>query len=228
VNRWLQGDLDGVDPRAELHLLREVVERAALDGDPGPLLRALAARDPLACAELVAGPRAVARATMVPLALELADRLETVLPPQALYRRLVEVHPLAAPDVAEAAAARHPAAPWLWRLVPGEKPPGQLILRVLAAQDPASAPRAAWAAGCRDAVVARAGEGDRASLRLVVMAAPERAAEAVSSALDAGCPHDLVAWIAAWYGPEVLTLLAGVPDRLKTEEGRQRWGRLSA
>jgi len=190
------------------------------------MLRALAERDALACAELIAGPRAIAHSSMVLVALDLADRLEAVLPPQALYRRLIELHPTLAREIARAAAARHPTGPWLWRLVPGERPPGALVLDALASEDPGGAPRAAWSAGCRDAVVTRAGRGDRVSLRLIVFAAPERAAEAVAAALDAGSADDLLAWTAAWYGPDAPKLLHGVAEKLTTEAGRSRWARL--
>lgn len=224
MRRWLDGDLGGVDPRAELALLREALV-AALDGGEGilGLVEALAARDPVACAELLLGPRAVPHPRVADAALAVSDALAPVLPPSALARRLVDLVPASLPEVRGWALDRHADAAWAWRLDRSERPPGLVALDQLAAVDPVGAVARALELGLIGAVAARAAAGDRVALRaLVEHDAPEPGQRAVAGWLDAGRSEPVVAWVAAWWGPDVEPWLAGVAPLLHTPEGRER------
>ena len=70
------------------------------------MVTALAALDPVACAELCAGHKAIANASMVRAAIEVLDALEGVIAPSGLFARLVELCPELGPELLQAAAAR--------------------------------------------------------------------------------------------------------------------------
>jgi len=160
MRAWLQGDLSGVDARAELGLVREVAERAIAEGeDLAPLLTALAELDPVACAELVAGPRALVALQILPLVLELAAVLAPVLPPQALAQRLLSLYPDHRDPVLMWALHANPGSAWPWRLDRSERPLGMAALRLRSDLDPEVAVVEALARGLTDAVVARAASG---------------------------------------------------------------------
>jgi hypothetical protein len=224
MRRWLDGDLDGVDPRTELPLLRDALV-AAVEHDQGilALVEALAARDPVACAELLLGPRAIAHLRVADATLAVADAIAPVLPPSALARRLVDLVPASLPAVQRWALDRHADAAWAWRLDRSERPPGLAALDRLAAADPVGAVERAIALGLVGAVAARAAAGDRVALRaLVEHDAPEPGQRAVAAWLDYGRTEPVVAWVAAWWGPDVEPWLAGVAAALRTPEGLQR------
>lgn len=231
MKSWIDGDLTGVDPRAEQELLLETLRGLAEDGgDPTPLVHALAELDPVACAELVCGPRAVAHPSLVRAALPVASELEGVLPPAGLYRRLVDLAPSMRGEVVAAATARHGGVPWVWRLARSEVPPGGSVLRALVTTaGPREASELALAAGCRRAVVSLAAEGELDVLRLLFGHTPrDLFLAALAGYLDGGHDGPVVAWVAAWHGPDVDPMFAAVAERLRTDVGRARLHHLSA
>ncbi|MBW2256511.1 MAG: hypothetical protein JRI25_18210, partial [Deltaproteobacteria bacterium] len=129
---WLRGDLSGVDPRTEMRLLRDAVLAAAHRGeDLCPFWGALARLDPVACAELAAGPRAVPHRAAVEGALTVVEVLEEVVAPSGLYFRLADLAADAGPSILETAARRHPSADWVVRLSRKYDPvPGRIHLSV--------------------------------------------------------------------------------------------------
>ncbi|MFT4622013.1 MAG: hypothetical protein ACI8PZ_000665 [Myxococcota bacterium] len=131
---WLDGDLAGLDVRADLPRLRDAALSAAHRGeDLRPLYRAIAEIDPVACAELAAGPRAVAHPVAVTGALAAADTLEQVIAPSGLYARLLELAPTLAGPVLVHVAHRHLEAAWVVPLFRRSDPAkGALHLEVAA------------------------------------------------------------------------------------------------
>ncbi len=224
MRRWRDGDLAGVDPRAELDLVRTAVREILADGeDPTPLLRALAELDPPSCAELLVGVRAVADPALVGPALAVAEGIGAVVPPSALCRRLLDLVPTALDEIRGWALTRHPGAAWAWRLDRGERIAGLGALSALSEVDPADASGRALALGFGAAVEARAAAGDVASLRALAVAGElDRTAAAVAALLDAGSADPVVPWVAAWWGADLDPLLDAVAARLGTPAARRR------
>ena len=103
-----------LNPRKELSTIRSAIaNRVAGSVDVGPLVRALADRDPVALVELLVGPRCLATAGMVRVALGVIDVLEGAISPNALYRRLCELAEESRLEVLDLAIARHPAEKWV-------------------------------------------------------------------------------------------------------------------
>lgn len=226
---WFDGDLDGVDPRAELELLRQTLRDAVVEGrDPGALVHGLAAMDAAACAELVVGARAIADPAIVAAALESAPILETVLPPQGLYRRLVDLDPGSLEAVIAVAVGRHGGADWVWRLSHSESPPGKTVFGALVEADPVAAARGAMRHRCQGAVLGHGASGHPGVLRVLYEMGPrEVLLAALAAALDGGAQGDFVAWVAAWHGPDVDPIFAAVARRVVTPHGRDRLRLLS-
>lgn len=223
AERWLSGDLAGVEPRSELELLRQTVQQAVAEGtDVATLVRALVQLDPVAGAELIAGPRAIPHAAVVRAALHVAAPLEGVLPPMGLYRRLADLAPEALPDILHVATARHGDAAWIWRLSATEAIPGTTPLRIVALSASDVAPHRALDHGYVKAVQHRAATGDVASLRaLHDRATRSQLLAAIAAVLEAGVDAPVVAWIAAWHGPDVDPLFARVARQLRSESARR-------
>jgi len=224
---WLEGRLDGVEPRAELDLLRTTLVQALdQDQDVTRLVQSVCRLDPVAGAELVAGSRALSSAPVVRAALGVAELLEGVLPTAGLYRRLVDLAPDAVQDVLTVAVTRHGDAGWAWRLSSVEDPGGATPLALLGRLDPDRAPHRALDHDHVEAVVRRAATGDVASLR----ALHDRASrsvylDALSRTLDGESDAPVVAWTAAWHGPDVEPLFTAVARRLRTPAGKRRLAR---
>lgn len=221
---WLRGDLTGVDVRGALDRLRDVVLAAAHRGDDLTLLwAALGAADPVACAELAAGPKAVPHPASVRGCLAAIDPLESVLAPSGLYSRLADLAPEMGPELLASAVKRHPLAGWLIRLARQfEDVPGTLIL------DGAQGP------DCEKAVDLIVEHGLEEALRdwTKRSASPlpavawlrrsdaSRAAEYAALAVEADCNSPVLAWLAAVVGPDVDDLAAGIEARLVSAEAR--------
>lgn len=221
---WLSGRLVGVEPRSELDLIRQALVEALDRGDDvTALIQGLANLDAVAGAELIAGPRALARVEVVLAALGVADQLEQVLPQAGLYRRLADLGPQALPQILATALERHGDTGWVWRLSARESLPGKTPLQVLARSQPNRAPHRAIDHGQFDAVLERARTGDVASLRaLYDRADRRRVVAALAGCLDADVAAPVVAWVAAWHGPDIDPLFAAVARRLTTAQGRRR------
>ena len=103
-----------LDPRRDLALIRDRIEQQLVrNEDPGPTLRDLAQRNPIALADLVIGPRAPRDVRWVRCALESIEALEEAIAPNGLYRQLVKLSPTLQEEILRLAARRHPAASWL-------------------------------------------------------------------------------------------------------------------
>jgi hypothetical protein len=209
---WLEDNLEGVDPRAEMALLRDAVLSGAHRGvDLAPFWRALAALDPVAAAELAAGPRAVVHRGAVEGALVVAEQLEGVLAPSGLYSRLLDLSEDAGPAILHTAASRHPTGQWLAVLCRRvESVPGAAVLAMYRSSPRLGEVCDALAAGgaveglvmlaasdgCLEPVVAlyRAGQHDRMI-------------RAAAAALDHRPTAPLVPWLAAVHGPLLDPLL---------------------
>lgn len=210
------GDLDDVELPRDLDLVRGALQGAA---DPAPLLWAIAARDAVALAELVCGSRAVPGAAVARAALPFVEALEAKVSARGLYPRWVDLAGDAAEEVLEIAAGRHPSAGWLVPLsdrVEGERA-GRTHLRA-AAEHPAfaAACHAHAAAGHVAALATIAGELGRAEPAAALVEVDEEAAvRAAAAALDAGAP-DVVAMLAAAWGPEPDALVRRLVSHLRT------------
>ena len=225
MRAWLDGDLSGVDPRAELDLLREAVASGADRGDDlRELWRALARIDPVACAELATGPRAVPHPIAVEACLVAVDALESVVAPSGLYPRLATLAPAAGPAVLEVVARRHPGADWVARLSRRFDPvPGRVHL-ILAAE--VGALELACASCARAALVdgMAAAAGELGTLEpaaaLIRQGRMEGAQLAAARAFDQRPDLPLLPTLAAVYGPELDPFLAGVARQLRRDEPR--------
>jgi hypothetical protein len=228
--QWLRGDLGDVDPRGDLERLRGAVLAAAHRGeDLSAFWRALGERDAVACAELAAGPKAVAHPVSVRGCVAALPFLETVLAPSGLYSRLADLAPDAGTDLLEAAIARHPQAGWLVRLCRRfEEVPGRSLLAAtseasregvvkLAVEQGLEAALIEWTSstGSPLPAVAWLRSGDL-----------ERAADYAALAIDADPDCPVLAWLAAVVGPDVSELAEAIRGRLSHDaahEGFRRW-----
>lgn len=224
---WLDGDLEGVAPRAELALLRQtLVDALDADEDVTELVVALTRLDPVAGAELMTGARAVAHPRAVRASLQVAAELEGVLPVAGLYRRFADLAPELLVEILHAAASRHLDADWWWRLAGRERIPGETALRLVALGAPDRAPHRALDHDYREAVVQLGATGHVQSLRAVHdRCGREVLLRTLLRTLDAGVDVPLVPWLAAWHGPDIDPLFAAVARRLSTPTGREILGR---
>ncbi|TVQ93821.1 MAG: hypothetical protein EA397_03455 [Deltaproteobacteria bacterium] len=224
MQRWLTGDLSGVDPRSELGLLRDVLGRACREGQPvAPLVHALAVLDPVACADLVAGPRALSEPSVIRAALGVAEHLEPILPASSLYRRFLTLAPSERALVQRAALLRHPEAVWAWTLRPGERPQGASALELALSDEGETAYGKAVALGLFEAVAHRAGAGEQGALRALADGGePSVLGAALAGWLDAGHPGPVVAWIAAWWGPQIEPILLEAARLIQSDSSLQR------
>lgn len=228
MKAWLRGDFSGVDPRAEMELIRRTVGEAAEAGtDLAPLFRALARLDAPACAELAIGPRACTHPVAVRGALAAVPALEEVVAPSGLYGRLATLG--SDGEVLEVAMRRHPGADW----IPGlarrlGRDPGQL-LRLHEGQE---AFEIACATCARAGLVeALAGAGRRTGSPLPAVALRragrrEAAWQVGARTLDAAPDAPVVECLSAVHGPAVAEVVEAVGARVGTEVARARVERL--
>lgn len=215
----LDGNLDGVEPRVALPQLLEAV-RDAGDRPLAPLFDALAARDPVALAEVACGSRAPGGAAAVRAALPHVAALEATLSPRGLYPRLLDLAGEAAVDVLAVAAARHPAASWLVPLSRKAEVFGVGLTHLIAA-----APHPSFAAVCRahaeaghlDGLVFAAAETGRAEPAAALLVVDVDAAlRAAGAALDRDPTSPVLDHFAAIWGPEPDDLLARLIPHLRS------------
>lgn len=218
---WLAGDLSGVSLKEELGVLRRCVEEAVAQGrDVSHLIAAVIHTDPVAGADLVAGPRAIASEQVVQAAIPVLHLLEAVVPVSGLYGRLADLAPTLIATLILESAPRHSDASWWWRLSGRESVPGQTCLAVQLRKSPETTPLRALEFGYTAAVSAVAAQGNVYCLRAIHDDGNhESFVRSLSSALDSGCEEHLVAWTAAWRGPDVDSLFAAVGRRLQSSDG---------
>ncbi|MCB9796953.1 MAG: hypothetical protein H6741_30080 [Alphaproteobacteria bacterium] len=229
MSRWLQGDLTGLMLPADLERLRDTLARALDQGEPvDALFEALAAEAPTALMDLTLGPRAPAHPEAARAALRVAEALEGLSSPAALYRRLASLAPTLTAEILAVAVARHASARWLVRFGEGaQAAPGALQLR-------ACRPHPAYVALC----FAHAEAGHHAALRLEAAAgnAPPCAAllamgqeplaiEAAIEALRARPDAPVVAWLASAGGPGLDEALCALAQAALPAEARARLSR---
>lgn len=182
--------------------------------DPSPILAALAARNALALADVVVGPKGLQGPSMARAALRFIDALESVVSPSALYRRLIQLAGEARGEVLSTAARRHPSERWVLPLsVLAEG--AQAGLTHITHAPPALLPTlcAAYAeAGATGGLIAacRVLRDDEPALALL------RAGELGSAARATGVllsvhPHvPVVERMAAIWGPDISSMLAAL------------------
>ena len=103
-----------LDPRHDMAIIRSrVIHAFEAQEDIVPLLKVLAAKHPVALADLLIGAKAPQSKAWVMAALSVVEELEQALAPTGLYGRLASLHPETAQDVLATAARRHPAGSWL-------------------------------------------------------------------------------------------------------------------
>lgn len=220
----LNGDLDGLDLRAELPRLLAAVREAG-DRPLQPLFAALAEKDPMALAEVVCGSRAPGGAHVVRAALPHVAALEATLSPRGLYPRLLDLGGEAAADVLAIAAARHPAASWLVPLSRKAEAFAVGLTHLLAAANHpsfASVCRAHADAGHVDGLVFVAAETGRAEPAAALLGVDVAASlRAAGAALDRDPTTPMLAHLAAAWGPEpdalIVRLIPGLRSRIAAE-----------
>ncbi|MDP2305780.1 MAG: hypothetical protein Q8P18_07110 [Pseudomonadota bacterium] len=223
-SRLLDGELDGFDLRAELPRLLATVKGAG-DRPLQPLFAALAAKDPVALAEVVCGSRAPGGASVVRAALPHVGVLEAALSPRGLYPRLLDLGGEAAAEVLALAAARHPAASWL---VPLSKKAETFAVGLTHLMAAAAHP--SFAAVCRahadaghvDGLVFVAAETGRSEPAAALLGVDVGAAlRAAGAALDHDPTTPMLAHLAAAWGAEpdalIMRLIPGLRSRAAAE-----------
>ena len=196
-------------------VIAAVQEELAADRSPAPILRGLAVLNPLALVDVVIGPRAPGGAAMVPAALAVISTLESVVPPGALYRRLVRQADTARIDVLHAAVTRHPEADWLIplsRLAEGALA-GQIHLTTAAErctpEEFTDLCRAHVKAGHRSGLVAAGRDLARLEPVLALLAVDDldHAAAGIVALLEVVPEFGVIERIAARWGPALAPLL---------------------
>lgn len=217
-------DLAILDLRASLPDIRATVAWHLERGEsPEPLLRALAARDKLAVADVVVGPKAPRHPGLVRAALEVADVLEEAVSPGGLYRRLAELGAGAGTEVLREAAARHPVASWLVDLsarVEREHAGATHLLAIALHPQFHAACEAHAGAGHVLGLIDAAAQTGRAEPACALLRAGhvDAAATAAARALDADPACPVVAWLAAVWGPEPDPLVVKILPRLRSTD----------
>ena len=221
MTSWLSGDLTGVNPKAELELLQRTVREAVSSGGrPGAVLEG--ARRPRSgrlrgARRGSAGRRRAPRGALVPVR---RSRAGGGALPSGLYGRLASLAPGEAGRIARVAARRHPGARWVWRLA---KSDADGVFEELWQQDGAAALIAAIRHGHDDLAFARMPAASAPMLRALYQdGSPQLLERCLAALLDHGGTQPVVAWLAAWHGPDVDRTFARVALRLTTPAGRAR------
>ena len=118
---WLQGDFGTLEPKENMTALRDCVQKSSHRGvDLHAFWLGLAQIDPLACADLALGPKAIAHPFAVESSLVVLEHLEKVVAPSGLYGRMLSLAPSLRPKLATVAARRFPEDSWIWRIDVGD------------------------------------------------------------------------------------------------------------
>jgi hypothetical protein len=221
MSALLSGDLRGLELPRDLAVLRRVAEQALGQGESlNSLYAALASEHPLALGELVFGPKALKHEAAAHSALTVAEVLEKGLPPKALYSRLAQLCPSAAPAILEAAVNRYPGATWVMKL--GAKlglVPGLQHLETLVNDDALEAACFSHAQnGHYEALFRIAQKGlPEPCAALLAVGAKTEAIHAAIAALDANPEAPVLQWLAAVGGLDIDAWLCGLLPQLKSK-----------
>lgn len=212
-----------LDPRRDMALIRDrIAHLLASGGDPSETMADLAARNPIALADLVVGPKAIQHGKWGAAALVQAEALEQALAPNALYRRLIDVAPESADKVLQTAVRRHPGAQWvvsLSRRIEGQRA-GSVHLTATAAHP--SFAQNCWshaAAGHLPGLIEACSTGrPEPAAALAAHGHLDAAGRAVVATLtvDPHCP--VVAFIAAAWGPNPAPVLRCAVPHLRSTD----------
>lgn len=237
-DRWF----DDVDPRADIEAIRDALTARVVAGVPNEaVVRGLAARDRVAIAELLIGPRACQGPAWTRLALAVIDVLERALSPGPLYRRLADLADDRARDVLQKAVDRHPDATWLVSLssrVEGAEMGWTHLVSVCERASFLDTCAAYAAAGARRGLLRVSIQTRRFEpLAALAQQADERALVLATAHLfRAEHPPPVAAWLAAVWGPDPTPILVGAlallydraPDRVPVLlEQAARWPRVA-
>ena len=212
-----------LDPRRDLSLIRErIQQQLANDEDPGPTLRDLAARNPIALADLVIGPRAPRDVRWVKTALASIDALEEAIAPNGLYRQLIKLCPTLQSEILELGARRHPAASWLIELSRNIEGQQAGVCPLIASAGHPSFTQNCWAhaaAGHLPGLIsfaARTGKPEPAAA-LAAHLHLDAAAHAMLRALEHSPDAPVVAMVAAVWGPDMEPILRRTLPHLRSK-----------
>lgn len=223
---WIEGDLSGLLLPRDLAVLRDEA-RSALDAgrDLSELYAALATSEPLALADLVLGPKALAGPAAVDSALCVIEAVEAGATPAAVYRRLLDLAPERADALLDAATRRHPAAGWLVALSEKiDQPVGLRHLRASLDHPAFASICTAYAArGHVDALV-ELGDTARPELlaALAVKGHDEAFVRAAARALEADPTCPIVPFVCAARGPSARALIRRLLPRLRSRLAAER------
>lgn len=216
-------------PRDELDT---ILRSARALEDPRELYAMLANTAPIALAEVACGARAPGGPTHARAALLHAETLEKQLTARGFYPRLAELAGEAAPEVLAVAARRHPAATWIIKLSRKIEGPQAGFTHLVAAAGHPSFTQACVAhaeAGHIEGLVAAAATlGRPEPLGALLAVDPAVAARAAGLVLNTNPNANVVAWLAAGWGPEPDQLVARVVPHLRTRaaaEALLSWSR---
>lgn len=196
-----------LDPRRDIGLIRERIELQLAQGtDPIETVSDLAARNPIALADLVVGPKAIGDVRWLRAALRHISDLENALAPNGLYRRLIGLSPELSVEVLQLAVQRHPTASWVVEL--SRKIEGQSagITHLMASAAHPSFAQNCWAhaaAGHLPGLIEIAKRTGRAEPAAALTSSGhlDAAAIAMVAALEKMPNAPVVAMIAAAWGP---------------------------
>ena len=210
-----------------MELIRDrVLELLRTGRDPKPSMDDLAARNAIALAELVVGPKAITNEAWLSAALHHLDTLESALAPNGLYRRLVTLCPTMGQKILLAGARRHPGASWLIELSRKIEGSDAGVTHLTATAGHPSFTQNCWthaAAGHLPGLVQIAADTGRAepSAALAVHGHIDAAALAMVAALDKTPESPVVAMVAAAWGPDLDPFLRKTLPHLSSKKVAQ-------
>ena len=214
--------ISDLDPRRDLGLIRERIDRQILAGeDPAETVRDLANRNPIALADLVIGPRAPRDPSWIRATLGSVAVLEEALSPYGLYRKLVSICPELQTEVLQIAARRHPAAGWLVELSRTIEGQQAGVIHLSACTGHPSFTQNCWAhaaAGHLPGLIAIASETGQPQTvaALVAHGHLEAAALATVRIIERAPDTPVVAMIAAVWGPDPVPILRKMLPHLRS------------
>lgn len=216
MDRWLDGDLTGFDPRSDGARLRDAVANGLARGvDPTPVVTALSVLHPVALADLALSPDAPSDAAWAAALVPVLPALEAVVSPGGLYARVCDAAgPHAAPLLA-VAMQRHLTAAWLPALARRHDGLDVQLDAVPAMRGTVA--RMQCGAGFPQAVARRIASGD---VELLAAVAPSDLEAVVALATDLAPDGPAIAAWGALIGPAAFGRAEALATRCRTDAGR--------